>query len=114
MPVTKAKKKTKKVKSVPFASLMDTSDRTLVDRHGDDCGIILYSAFYTPSIVLALNDDAPRTISLATWQKWGKQANTYRREMDAILKPSKKKKAKAKAAPKAKKKKTKAKKKGSK
>lgn len=98
MPVTKAKKKTKKVKSKPFASLLDISNRTLVDRQGDDCGIILYNAFFKTPIVLALNDDAPRTITLATWQKWGKQANTYKREMNALLKPSKKKKAVTKAA----------------
>jgi len=113
MPVTKAKKKTKKVKSVSFSSLVGDSERSLIDRHGDDCGAILYSAFRMPSIVLALNDDAPRNITLATWQKWGKQANAYKREMSALLKSFKKKKAKPKAQPKAKvKAKPKAKKKG--
>lgn len=90
-----AKKKTKS-----FASLRqideDIKERVLIDRHGEDCGVLLYSPYFENDMILALNEKAPRNITLATWQRWGKQAAAYRRSLKALLKPVAKKKKKAK------------------
>ena len=71
---------------------------TLIDRHGQECGYILYSQVFKPDCILMFHEDSPRNVTLETWQRWGKQAESYaklRRFEDGIL-TKKKKKTKAK------------------
>jgi len=49
----------------------------LIDRHGDDCGYVIYSPYFLEKTILSLNDDAPRLITLETWERWGKQAKAF-------------------------------------
>jgi hypothetical protein len=80
--VTKAKKKAT-VKSKPKANSAkaDTVSSTLIDRYGENCGHILYSPYFKEQVILCLNEEAPRNITLGTWKRWGKQATQYKKEM---------------------------------
>ena len=64
----------------------------LIDRHGEDCGYVLYSPYFLEKTILSLNDDAPRLITLETWERWGKQAKAFEKAarkttkgLDAII-----------------------------
>ena len=85
---TKTKAKTK-------APTADTLGR-LIDRHDEDCGYILYSPYFSKETILCLDDDAPRAITLETWERWGKQAKSFHKAAESVLKVKKVVKKKAK------------------
>jgi len=58
----------------------------LIDRHGDDCGYIIYSPYFPEKTILSLNDDAPRLITLETWERWGKQARAFEKTAKKVTK----------------------------
>jgi hypothetical protein len=98
-PKSKSKKatvKNKKEEGTPESYTKDNSG-LLIDRHGEDCGYVLYSPYFDDDIILVLNEEAPRNITLDTWQRWGKQAMAYRHSLEALLKPAKKEQKKTKA-----------------
>ena len=61
----------------------------LNDRHGDDCGYIFYSPYLTEETILCLSDDAPRYITLKTWERWGEQAKSFHKSIESALKVEK-------------------------
>jgi hypothetical protein len=77
-----------KTKAKPKAPPADTLGR-LIDRHGKDCGYLLYSPYFSDfsdDTILCLDDDAPRTITLETWERWGKQAKSFHKAVESALK----------------------------
>lgn len=94
---TKVKAKTNSAKAAKAKAKKKapTSDElmTLVDRHGQECGFILYSPYFEQKVILSLNEEAPRSVTLGTWKRWGKQAAEYqkvmkKRELEWSLKAS--------------------------
>ena len=71
-------KKTAKTKAKTKEPVAGTLGK-LIDRHGDDCGYILYSPYISEETILCLSDDAPRLITLKTWERWGKQAKSFQK-----------------------------------
>lgn len=61
----------------------------LIDRHGDDCGYILYSPYFGDETILCLSDEAPRAITLETWERWSKQAKSFHKAAESVLKVEK-------------------------
>ena len=61
----------------------------LIDRHGDDCGYILYSPYFGDETILCLSDEAPRAITLETWERWSKQAKSFHKSVESALKAEK-------------------------
>lgn len=82
------------------APTADTLGR-LIDRHGEDCGYLMYSPYLTAQTILCLSDDSPRWITLKTWERWGKQAKSFQKAAESVLEV--KKVVKKKAAKKTKK-----------
>ena len=76
---------TKKTAKAPTA---DTLGR-LIDRHGEDCGYLMYSPYFSNETILCLSDEAPRAITLETWERWGKQAKSFRKAVESALKVKK-------------------------
>jgi hypothetical protein len=79
--------KTKASKAKTKAPTADTLGR-LIDRHGDDCGYLLYAPYFSDfsdDTILCLSDDAPRTITLETWERWGKQAKSFHKSVESAL-----------------------------
>jgi len=82
------KSKTKASKAKTKAPTADTLGR-LIDRHDEDCGYILYSPYFSKETILCLSDDAPRAITLETWERWGKQAKSFHKSVESVLKVKK-------------------------
>ena len=76
--------KTKASKAKTKAPTADTLGR-LIDRHDEDCGYILYLPHLSKETILCLSDDAPRTITLETWERWGKQAKSFHKSVESAL-----------------------------
>jgi hypothetical protein len=70
------------------APTADTLGR-LIDRHGEDCGYVMYSPYFSNETILCLSDEAPRAITLETWERWGKQAKSFRKAAESVLKAKK-------------------------
>jgi hypothetical protein len=83
--VAKAEAKARK----KLESYAKHSPGLLIDRHGDDCGYVLYSPYFHETTILSLNDDAPRLITLETWERWGKQAKAFEKAAKSVLKVKK-------------------------
>lgn len=91
-----AKEKTSNRKSAGLAKVEATAKELegytknnpglLIDRHGEDCGYVLYSPYFLEKTILSLNDDAPRLITLETWERWGKQAKAFEKAAKKVTK----------------------------
>ncbi len=93
-------KKTATTRTKTKAPTVPTLGR-LIDRYGDDCGYLMYSPYFLSKTILCLSDEAPRAITLETWERWGKQAKSFHEAAESVLKV--KKVVKKKAAKKTKK-----------
>ena len=80
--------RTKSSKAKTKAPTANTLGR-LIDRHGDDCGYVMYSPYVSNQTILCLSDEAPREITLETWERWTKQAKSFHKSVESALKVKK-------------------------